>query len=205
MLKKGKAKPGAKGMELDDMLDAALDEFEEMEMQKKMQEEQAADQAAKDRKERSEAKQREEEREARAAEMQRLLAGVEDPSFGPTVQSTLKALSSTAEGNATVDDLFASISNDTAASSQRATSSFLPRGPDNGPGIAAADVEVTRTLKMLADAQRGMAGFEAGRMEEAGEGMMEDMMAQFEALGEKEDYNEVIDGVMRQLLSKDLM
>ena len=35
--------------------------------------------------------------------------------------------------------------------------------------------------------------------------MVEDMMAQFESLGEKEDYNEVIDGVMRQLLSKDLM
>ncbi len=30
-------------------------------------------------------------------------------------------------------------------------------------------------------------------------------MAQFESLGEKEDYNEVVDGVMRQLLSKELM
>jgi peroxin-19 len=35
--------------------------------------------------------------------------------------------------------------------------------------------------------------------------MMEDMMAQFEALGEKEDYNQVIDSVMKQLLSRDLM
>ncbi|CAE7715328.1 PEX19-2, partial [Symbiodinium microadriaticum] len=42
-------------------------------------------------------------------------------------------------------------------------------------------------------------------MEDAGETMMEDMMAQFESLGEKEDYNEVIDGVMKQLLSRDLM
>ena len=50
-----------------------------------------------------------------------------------------------------------------------------------------------------------MHGFEAGKMEEAGERMMEDMISQFEALGDKEDYNEVIDGVMRQLLSRDLM
>ena len=35
--------------------------------------------------------------------------------------------------------------------------------------------------------------------------MMEEMMAQFQALGDREDYNEVIDGVMRQLLSRDLM
>ena len=42
-------------------------------------------------------------------------------------------------------------------------------------------------------------------MEEVGEQMMEDMISQFEALGDKEDYNEVIDGVMRQLLSRDLM
>jgi peroxin-19 len=58
---------------------------------------------------------------------------------------------------------------------------------------------------MLGEAQKGMAGVDASKMEEAGEGMMDDMMAQFEALGEKEDYNEVVDGVMRQLLSKDLM
>lgn len=42
---------------------------------------------------------------------------------------------------------------------------------------------------MLAQGQKGMAGFEAGKMEETGEAMMEEMMAQFEALGEKEDYN----------------
>jgi peroxin-19 len=42
-------------------------------------------------------------------------------------------------------------------------------------------------------------------MEEVGESMMEQMMAQFEALGEKEDYNEVVDGIMRQLLSRDMM
>ncbi|CAM9570174.1 unnamed protein product, partial [Ectocarpus fasciculatus] len=35
--------------------------------------------------------------------------------------------------------------------------------------------------------------------------MMENMMSEFEELGEKEDYQEAIDNVMRQLLSRDLM
>ena len=58
---------------------------------------------------------------------------------------------------------------------------------------------------MIGGVQQGMEGFEAGKMEAAGEIMMEEMMGQFESLGDKEDFNEVIDGVMRQLLSKDMM
>ena len=198
-----KASGGAKqkgGGDLDFMLDEALDEFEAMEMQKKVDEQSSKKRQA----EVSEQKKKEQERLARAEELQRLLRGVEDPSFGPTVQSTLKSLSTTAEGNETVDDLFANLAHKFEGS-ERSTSSFLPMGPDDAAGISAADAEVTRTLKMLGEAQRGMVGFEAGRIEEAGESMMEDMISQFEALGEKEDYNEVIDGVMRQLLSKDLM
>lgn len=47
------------------------------------------------------------------------------------------------------------------------------------------------TLKLIAEAQKGMEGFEAEKLEEVGESMMEDMMQQFEELGEKDDYNEV--------------
>lgn len=42
-------------------------------------------------------------------------------------------------------------------------------------------------------------------MEGHGEEMMESMMAEFEKLGEKEDFGGVVDGMMRQLLSKELM
>jgi peroxin-19 len=206
-LAKGKSAKGnkSKGDDLDLMLDDALDEFEAMEMQRKVDEQQAKENASKKRVEMSEQKRLEAERAARAEELQRMLNGVEDPSFGPTVQSTLKALSTTEEGNATVDDLFSSLSRQFNEGSQRSTSTFLPTGPDDAAGIAVADNEVARTLQMLGEAQRGMTGFEAGRIEEAGESLMEDMISQFEALGEREDYNEVIDGVMRQLLSKDLM
>ena len=217
MKKAGASKPAAgsaaalakvkqpKADALDSLLDDALDEFEAMEMQRKVEEQSAKANAAKKKAEMTEQKRKEQERLVRAEELQRLLRGVEDPSFGPTVQSTLKSLSTTAEGNETVEDLFSSIADRFTDGSERSTSTFLPTGPNDAAGIAAADIEVARTLKMLGEAQRGMAGFEAGRIEEAGETMMEDMISQFEALGEKEDYNEVIDGVMRQLLSKDLM
>lgn len=45
---------------------------------------------------------------------------------------------------------------------------------------------------MIAEAQKGMEGFDSEKLDEVGETMMEDMMQQFEGLGEEDDYNEVI-------------
>jgi hypothetical protein len=67
----------------------------------------------------------------------------------------------------------------------------MPTNPDNAEEIQHADREVAATMQMISSAQQGMEGFEAGKIEEAGENMIEEMMAQFESLGEKEDYNEV--------------
>ncbi|CAM9128300.1 unnamed protein product [Phaeothamnion confervicola] len=39
----------------------------------------------------------------------------------------------------------------------------------------------------------------------AGEQMMREMAAEFEKLGEKDEYNEVVDNILQQLLSKELM
>ena len=55
---------------------------------------------------------------------------------------------------------------------------------------------------MIAEAQKGMEGFEAGKFEEVGETMMEDMMQQFESMGDKEDYNEVNRNPMTSLLDQ---
>jgi signal recognition particle GTPase len=134
--------------------------------------------------------------------MEKMLSSLQDPSYGPVLQGTLRQLSSTTEGNETVESLFEQLADGFKTTFKPG---FVPSGPDDDAGIQTADREVTATLQMLGSAQRGMEGFEATKMEEVGETMMEEMMAQFEALGEKEDYNEVIDGVMRQLLSKDLM
>lgn len=135
--------------------------------------------------------------------VQKMMNDVNHPTYGDTVKSTMRDLSGISEGINTVNDIF-----DTIAKSGDGNFDSKPTG-ENGEDVPGdedtADREVAATLKMIADAQKGMEGFEASKLEEVGETMMEDMMQQFEALGEKEDYNEVIDGVMRQLLSKDLM
>ena len=91
------------------------------------------------------------------------MKGVEDPEFGPTVQKTLQDLSNTEEGNQTVEDLFSSLK-DKFVDDRR--TSFLPDGQpmqDDKEGIQQADFEVAKTLKMLGEAQKGMAGFEPGK------------------------------------------
>ncbi len=190
--------------DLDAILDSALDDFEDQQLAEKAASTAKKDaEAAKSKAQKTAAA--EKEKRARAEELARLMKGVEDPEFGSTVQSTLADLSNTEEGNQTVEDLFSNLK-DKFVDDRR--TSFLPDGQpmqNDTEGIQQADFEVAKTLKMLGEAQQGMAGFEAGKMEEAGEQMIEDMMHQFEALGEKEDYQEVVDGVMRQLLSKDLM
>jgi hypothetical protein len=50
---------------------------------------------------------------------------------------------------------------------------------------------VADTLKMIAEAQKGMEGFDSEKLDEVGETMMEDIMEQFEGFEEKDDYNEV--------------
>lgn len=100
----------------------------------------------------------------------------------------MKSLSSTSEGAQTVDSLFADISRQFEGGFKP---SYYPDDIQDSAGIEKADREVAATLQMVGQAHKGMEGFEASKMEEVGETMMEDMMAQFEALGEKEDYNEV--------------
>jgi peroxin-19 len=185
-------------VDLDSILDDALDEFEDQQLAEKAAAAQKNEKESKvSKKEMSAA-----DRAAKAEELQKMMLGVEDPEFGSTVAKTLQDLSNTEEGNATVEDLFSQVR---GKFDDQRRPAYIPDEKDGEAGIQNADFDVSNTLKMLGEAQKGMAGIDASKMEEAGEGMMEDMMAQFEALGEKEDYNEVVDGVMRQLLSKDLM
>jgi len=183
--------------DLDAILDQALDDFEEQELSDKAG--QLA--AAHDTKKEDEVDPRE-EAERNAEHMHNLLREMEDPRYGSVLQNTLKSLSQTKEGSERVDEVFERTK---AGFSTNHKPSFLPDGPDDAAGIQTTDFEVAETLSNLAKAQQGMQGFETGKIEDVGETMMEDMMAQFQALGDKEDYHEVIDGVMRQLLSKDLM
>ena len=190
---------------LDAILDQALDDFEEMELADK------ADKLAKEKEGRESNEsntnndhvtESEEEKVKAMEHMQNLISELNNPNYGETLQTTLKSLSQTKEGGAQVDDFFKGLENDFQMNHQP---SFLPNGPDDVEGIQGADREVAATLQKLAQQSKDMQGMHAGKMEDVGETMMEDMMNQFQALGDKEDYHEVVDGVMRQLLSKDLM
>ncbi|CAN0078768.1 unnamed protein product [Pylaiella littoralis] len=67
------------------------------------------------------------------------------------------------------------------------------------------DRTIFRTLEMLSKSGAEMEGQEAAAMEGAGEEMMQQMMGEFGKMGEKEDYNGVMDNIMQQLLSRELM
>mmetsp|Transcript_12481 Transcript_12481/g.17126 ORF Transcript_12481/g.17126 Transcript_12481/m.17126 type:complete len:314 (+) Transcript_12481:2-943(+) len=187
-------------MDLDSILDQALDDFEEQELQEKTAA--ASSSTSHQRDGEIDANDLEAERIQGQAQLASFLQSLQDPSYGKTLQNTLKSLSSTSEGVKTVDSLFEDLSRQFESDGKP---SYYPDNENDKVGIEKADREVAATLQMVGRAHKGMEGFEAGKMEEVGETMMEEMMAEFESLGEKEDYNEVVDGVMRQLLSKDLM
>ena len=64
---------------------------------------------------------------------------------------------------------------------------------------------VASTLRLLAENSSELEGMDTAAAETMGETLMQNMMKQFEKLGEKEDFHEVIDGMMKQLLSKDVL
>jgi hypothetical protein len=120
-------------------------------------------------------------------QMNALLVGMQDSQYGQTLQSTLKLLSNTSEGSETVEQLFDQLAKQFDSN---LNSTAMPTDPSNAEQIQSADREIAATMRMVGNAQHGMEGFEAGKMEEVGEKMMEDMMSQFESLAGKEDYNE---------------
>ena len=172
-------------VDLDDILNQALDDFDEQEIN-----EQVARAEREGIKEDNFAEEIESqnEKEKSREQMKHLMDSLNDPKYGKSLQSTLKSLSSTSGGVESVDHLFDQLAKQFETNLK---STHMPNNPDSEEEIQHADREVAATMQMISSAQHGMEGFEAGKIEEAGETMMEEMMAQFESLGEKEDYNEV--------------
>mmetsp|Transcript_1601 Transcript_1601/g.3073 ORF Transcript_1601/g.3073 Transcript_1601/m.3073 type:complete len:323 (+) Transcript_1601:144-1112(+) len=79
-------------------------------------------------------------------------------------------------------------------------------GPDAGADV---DRAVKRLLSDMAKASSddipNMDEINGGQMEAVGEEMMESMMKELSAFGSSGDADDVVDGMMKQLLSKDLM
>lgn len=195
----------SQNINLDLILDQALDDFEEQSIVEKVTKETKVNRS-KDADEPENGVSNEKTLlQAKLVEqrkMEELLQTLQDPAYGATLQSTLKSLSSTTEGIQTVDHLFENLAKQFE---QQHKSSLYPEDANDQKGIELSDREVAATMQMIGSAQQGMEGFEPSKIEDTSETIMEEMISQFEELGEKEDYNTVIDGVMRQLLSKDLM
>jgi peroxin-19 len=122
-----------------------------------------------------------------AAAMGSLMEEMKNPEFASTLEDTFKQLA--AGGSA------GSLDNP-----------FSGKGPGpNGPGNAPMDASVANTLKMLAETGKDLEGTDSAAAEAMGEDMMNSIMGEFEKLGEKEDFQDIMDGMMRQLLSKDVM
>ena len=186
--------------QLDAILESALDEFEEQQLNNEISNMTAQD--VQDKNDTNPELLQQQEKQKELEKMQNIMNTFNDPRFGQTLQGTLKSLSSNKEGNENVDDLFLQLSKEFEKTSSKQKSSLRPIDDDDEIEIIQADREIAGVKHMLATAQAGMEGFEANRLEEAGELMMEDMMAQFEELGEKKDYQEAIDNVMKQLLAR---
>lgn len=174
----------SRGKDLDSILDDALDDFEKQEMEENARYMTSTIDSSSNIMGQNDVT----DRRAEVEKMKGLLDQLNDPGFGPSLQSTLQSLSSTSEGIGSVENLFQQLS---TQYDMNLKSSVLPINPNDEEAIALGDRQIAGTLQMLGAAQQGMEGFEVSKLEDAGETMMEDMMAQFEALGEKEDYNQV--------------
>jgi len=112
-----------------------------------------------------------------------LMSNLKDEDFQKTLEETLKGLNTT-------------------------DASSAGSGPiSGGAGEGALDVNIAKTLKMLAETGQtsGVEGAEPAAMQAMGEDVMKKVMADFERMGEKEDFQGVVDGMMKQLLSKQIM
>ena len=122
-----------------------------------------------------------------AAAMSQLMDEMKNPEFASTLEETFKQLAA-------------------GGPAGNAPNPFAGKGPGpKGPGNAPMDASVANTLKMLAETGKDLEGTDSAAAEAMGEDMMNSIMGEFEKLGEKEDFQDIMDGMMRQLLSKDVM
>jgi len=175
--------------ELDDILNSALEEFREDALSPSKQNETVA-QTIKKAAQAAEAEQKATAKEKHVQETSQGLADIlknlDSPEFSENLEESLKFLS---QGN----------KND-------------PQNPFNGgavgPEIGEMDADIAANLQALSGvAGENMPGLglEAANMEEAGSDMMQNMMKEFEKLAEKKDFDSVMNSMMQQLLSKEIM
>lgn len=168
--------------ELDDILNSALDELEDEEDFSNAGTESRTAATSESLKSAKDLDAQEKSDVAR--DMQALLAQMENPDVMASLEATLKQLGQNTDGSEQIKGMAGK------------------EGEGEGTDL---DRTVIKTLEALGKASGEMEGQDMGDVEGMGEDIMKHMMAEFEKLGEKEDYNEVLDDMMQQLLSKEMM
>jgi hypothetical protein len=107
---------------------------------------------------------------------------------------TLQHLALTEEG---ADDIAAILK---AADELKGDQGDEVKGGEKGAEETDMDKAVAKTLYAMSQGAAGMEGMDAANVEAAGADIMEAMMSEFDKLGEKEDFNEVFDNLLEQLL-----
>jgi len=125
--------------------------------------------------------------------MDTLVENLRNPAFADTLTMTLRALSGNEEGARTIEQFMS----DQRLRATRAT-------PDEAPEVE-LDRSLATTMELLATSSTDMEGLETAQVEMFGDEMMTNMIAEFERLGQKEDFDQIVENMMRQLLARDLM
>lgn len=125
------------------------------------------------------------------ANMTKFLEDAQNPEFQNILEQAFQELSTDTATGENIQTLLGSLASQENKQEE-------PIGTD-------VDVGVARTLQGMARAAEDMEGVEAAKAEEMGEDMMQDMMKEFEKMGEKKDFAGIVDGMMQQLLSKEVM
>jgi peroxin-19 len=179
--------------ELDDILSSALEEFREDALSPSARNETVAQtirKAAQAAENEKKASAKEQHAQETAEGLASVLKGLDSPEFSANLEESLRFLSGGGGGGAGGD----------------------PQNPFNGaqvgPEIGELDADLARNLQAMSgvagEHMPGL-GLEAASMEQAGGDMMQNMMKEFEKLAEKKDFDSVMNSMMKQLLSKEIM
>jgi len=143
----------------------------------------------------------------------RMMQDMHDPEFQNALEATIREMGTGAGSNTpggVNNSRFQDASEDGMAS-EIFRSLAVESGAQGAEGIAKT-LEILQKLSTEADnmGQGGIPGANissdsANATENLSDEVIKRMMAEFEAMGQKEDFSSVVDNMMRQLLSKDIM
>jgi len=137
-------------------------------------------------------------------QFQQLMSDVGDPNNSDHLEKTFKAMSGNLEGMENLTSMMDMLKDNHPTPSSQDPMMAGQNQVESEGGLNGERVK-NQTLKMMGNAGRDMEGMDSNTVEEAGEELMTEMIGEFEKLGQKEDYGNVVDGIMRQLLSKEIM